>query len=179
MQSYIDIRLVLLEIWNMKGGGGSIWPPHPDTHTHTHIHTPEKTTLTKSSLIRVKNLLASCYLINLNFLVSHTAHFDKTITSPLFAFGTLGLLLSVYSLHFKQYDNIALQINKNLWWTVDVFRFLVSSFTILFSFNTLFTKANSSWLTDELIKNLEIKTSMLFNLFFANNTIFLCFFSFS
>ena len=114
MQSYIDIRLVLPEIWNMKGGkggggGGSIWPPHPDTDTH--IHTPEKTTLTKSSLIRAKNLLASCYLINLNFLVSHTAHFDKTITSPLFAFGTLELLLSVCSLHFKQYDNIALQIN--------------------------------------------------------------------
>ena len=109
-QSYIDIRLVLLEIWNMKGGGGGRGSISPSPR-HTHIHTPEKTTLTKSSLIKVKNLLASCSLINLNFLESHTAHFDKTITSPLFAFGTLGLLPSFCSLHFKQNDNIALQIN--------------------------------------------------------------------
>ena len=35
---------------------------------------------------------------------------------------------------------------------------------------------NSSWRIFELIKTLEIKTSMVFNLIVANNTIFSCFF---
>ena len=48
-----------------------------------------------------------------------------------------------------------------------------------YSFSTLFIKTKSSWLVKESIKALEIKTAMLFNLDFANNTISSCFFSFS
>ena len=42
----------------------------------------------------------------------------------------------------------------------------------------LFIKANLSWLITESTEALEIKTSMLFNLDFANNTISSCFFFF-
>ena len=45
-------------------------------------------------------------------------------------------------------------------------------------FLSLFIKTNSSWLIIESIKVLEIKTSLLFNLDFANNTISPCFFLF-
>ena len=51
-----------------------------------------------------------------------------------------------------------------------------SSFVSLYSFRTLFIKTNSSLQITESIKDLEIKTSMLFNLDFANNTILSCFF---
>ena len=44
------------------------------------------------------------------------------------------------------------------------------------SFDTLFIKDNSSWLTLESIKALAIKTSMLFNLDFANYNVLACFF---
>ena len=56
------------------------------------------------------------------------------------------------------------------------FKFLISSFLSSYSPSTLFTKTNSSWITFELIKALQVKTSMLFNLDFANNTILSCFF---
>ena len=52
------------------------------------------------------------------------------------------------------------------------------SFIFLYSFGTFFIKINSSCLIFELIKALEIKNSMLFNLNFAANTIASCFFSF-
>ena len=48
----------------------------------------------------------------------------------------------------------------------------------LYSFWTLFNKTNLSWLITESIKALEIKTFILFNLDFANNTIWSCFFFF-
>ena len=38
---------------------------------------------------------------------------------------------------------------------------------------------NQWWLTSKSIKALEIETSMVFNLAFANNTILSCFFLFS
>ena len=41
----------------------------------------------------------------------------------------------------------------------------------LYFFNTSFTKTNSAWLIFELIIAVEIKTSMVFNLVFAGNTI--------
>ena len=47
------------------------------------------------------------------------------------------------------------------------------------SFSTLFIKTNSSCLILQSIEGLEIKTSMLFNLVFANNNILSCFFFFS
>ena len=46
----------------------------------------------------------------------------------------------------------------------------------LYSFNTLFTKGNSSRLIYELAKPLETKTLVVFNLVFANNTVLSCFF---
>ena len=46
--------------------------------------------------------LASWSLINSNFLLSHTAHFDKSIILPFLVFTTFGFLLSVSFLHFKQ-----------------------------------------------------------------------------
>ena len=42
----------------------------------------------------------------------------------------------------------------------------------------MFTKTNSSRLIYDSLKALKIKTSMIFNLVFANNTILLCFFFF-
>ena len=47
---------------------------------------------------------------------------------------------------------------------------LTSSFILLYSINALFTEQNSSWLIYESLKPLEIKTSIVFNLVFANNT---------
>ena len=52
--------------------------------------------------------LASCSLINFSFLLLHTAHFDKSIIHPFLVLATLGFLLSVFFLHFKQKDNIVL-----------------------------------------------------------------------
>ena len=66
----------------------------------------------------------------------------------------------------------------NLWRSVEVFKLLISFFISLYSFNTLYTKTNSLWLKYESVKSLEIKTSMLFNLFFASGTILSCFFFF-
>ena len=56
--------------------------------------------------------LASCFLINLYFLLSHITHFDKSISFPLFIFATLEFLISVFFLLFKQHDNIVLYIVK-------------------------------------------------------------------
>ena len=61
---------------------------------------------------------------------------------------------------------------------LSLFKFLISSFMSSYSYNTLFIKTNSSLLIFELIKALEIKTSMPFNSGFANNTILSCFFFF-
>ena len=49
---------------------------------------------------------ASLFLINLDFLLSHIAHFDNTIVLPLLVFETFGFMFSVSFLHFKQYDFI-------------------------------------------------------------------------
>ena len=46
------------------------------------------------------------------------------------------------------------------------------------SFNKLFIKTHLSWLIFGLIKALEIKTAMIFNLILANNNMLLCFFFF-
>ena len=54
-------------------------------------------------------------------------------------------------------------------------KYFISCFTSLYSFRTLFIKRNLPWLITESIKVLEIKTSILFNLDFASNTIELCF----
>ena len=45
------------------------------------------------------NSSTSCFLIDLDFILSHTAHFDKSISFLLFVFATFGFLISVFSLH--------------------------------------------------------------------------------
>ena len=55
-------------------------------------------------------------------------------------------------------------------------KLLISFVISLYSSNTLFIETSSSWVIFELIKALEIMTSTLFNLAFANNTILSCFF---
>ena len=57
--------------------------------------------------------------------------------------------------------------------------FLVPSFISLFFLNTLFAQANLSWLIYEPIKALGIKTLILFNLIFANNTTYHALFLYS
>ena len=52
--------------------------------------------------------LTSCSLVNLEFLLLHTTHFDKSIVLLFLAFRTLWFLLSVSVLHFKYYDEIVL-----------------------------------------------------------------------
>ena len=48
----------------------------------------------------LNNQLASCSLINLDFLLPQTAQFDESIILPFFIFLTFGFLLSVFFLHF-------------------------------------------------------------------------------
>ena len=55
----------------------------------------------------LNNPIASYFLINLDFLLSLITHFDKSISHSFFVFATLEFLISVFLLHFKQYDNIA------------------------------------------------------------------------
>ena len=55
---------------------------------------------------------------------------------------------------------------------------MISSFISSSSSNTLFTRTNSSWLINESVKVLQKKTSLLFKLVFAKNTILSCFFFF-
>ena len=59
---------------------------------------------------------------------------------------------------------------------MEVSGFFISSFISLYSLNTLFIETNSSWLKYESINAVEIRTSIVFNLFFPNNTILSCFF---
>ena len=54
----------------------------------------------------LNNTFACCSSINSDFLLPHRAHFDKIILLPLVAFETFGFMLSVFYLHFKQYDSI-------------------------------------------------------------------------
>ena len=54
----------------------------------------------------------------------------------------------------------------------------ISSFISLYSLDTLFIEKNLPCLIYELIKALEIRTLMVFNLAFPSNTILSCFFFF-
>ena len=54
----------------------------------------------------LNNPFASCSLLNFDFLLPHIEHVDKIIILPLVAFKTFGLILSVFLLHFKKYDNL-------------------------------------------------------------------------
>ena len=74
--------------------------------------TPENPTQirVKSVLIPklLNNPLASCSLINLDFLLSRTAPVDKINSFLLFVFTILWIFLSAFCLHLKQYDNVFL-----------------------------------------------------------------------
>ena len=54
----------------------------------------------------LNNSLASCSLKKIDFLLWHTAHFDKSIILLFLLFTTFLFLLSLFFLHFEQYDNI-------------------------------------------------------------------------
>ena len=56
----------------------------------------------------LNNLLTSCSLIKLDFLLLHTAYLSKNIIFPLLVFETFGFFLFTFFLLFKQYDSIAL-----------------------------------------------------------------------
>ena len=56
--------------------------------------------------------LASGFFINLDFLLVHTAHFNKSIYFTLLVFETLCFLLSVFSLHFKYYVTLSYSFNR-------------------------------------------------------------------
>ena len=62
--------------------------------------------VSRSKLLSIP--LVFCFLINLDFLLPHIAHFDTSIVLPLLVFQTFGFILSVFFLHFKQQDNIVL-----------------------------------------------------------------------
>ena len=49
----------------------------------------------------LNNPFASCFLMNLDFLLPHIAHFDNIIVPPLLVFETLGFMFSVYFLHLN------------------------------------------------------------------------------
>ena len=42
------------------------------------------------------NISLACFLINLDFLLPHTAHFGNIIVLPLLVFETFGFILSVF-----------------------------------------------------------------------------------
>ena len=48
------------------------------------------------------NTLSSCSLRNFDFLLLHTAHFDKSIILPFLVLKTFEFLHCVFFLHFKQ-----------------------------------------------------------------------------
>ena len=54
----------------------------------------------------LNNPVASCFLINLDFLAPLIAHFDNIIILPLLVLETCGSMFFVCFLHFKQYYSI-------------------------------------------------------------------------
>ena len=67
---------------------------------------PKKESWPKGVLIPklFNNQLASCALINLDFLMTETVQFSETIIFPFFVSLTFGFLFSAVLLHFKQSD---------------------------------------------------------------------------
>ena len=58
------------------------------------------------------NLFASWFLINLDYLLPHIAHFDNIITLPLLVLETCGFIFFVCFSHFKQYNSILYVYNN-------------------------------------------------------------------
>ena len=98
----------------------------------------------------LNNLLASCSLINFDFLSPRSIFFTlQTMRQHCF-------INRLKSLFFVQ----------------------ISSFISSYYFSKLFIETNSSWLIFESIKALETKNSILFYLALAIKTILSCFFLF-
>ena len=74
---------------------------------------PTKEILLKGVFIpKLLNIPLAFYsLINFDFLLSHTAHSDKTIIFPFYLLALFVFLLSVSFLNFKKYDKVVLQID--------------------------------------------------------------------
>ena len=66
-------------------------------YTHQNKILPNKDTLLNSVLTRklLNNPFSSGFLINLDFLLPHIAHFDNIIVLPLLVFETLKSMFSV------------------------------------------------------------------------------------
>lgn len=56
----------------------------------------------------LNDLLTSYFLINLDLFLSQTACVDEHINLPLYVFVTMGVLLYVFYLLLKQYNDIVL-----------------------------------------------------------------------
>ena len=117
----------------------------------------------------------------------NTTHFHKSIILPFLVLTTF--LLSVFFntsdnkttlsyIIINIYNNIYIVYNNNIYiYIVYIYslnfylllEFLISSFISWNSSSTLFIKRNSSWLIFQSIKDLGIKTTLLFNLDFAND----------
>ena len=74
-------------------------------HTHQNKISPNTGTLLNGVLLPklLNSLFASWFLINLDFLLSHIAHFHNIIDLPLLVLEIFGSMFSVSFLHFKQY----------------------------------------------------------------------------
>ena len=134
---------LILYFWNKRGANKGIW--------------------VKGVLIPklLYNLLASCFLVNFDFLLLHIAHLDKSIFVPFFIFTFSGFLLFVFS-YFSNNKRTLLYIILFLllkfYLSLDffIYFFLSSNY-----FGTSFIKTNSSWLIFESFKVLKIKSSTL------------------
>ena len=54
----------------------------------------------------LNNLLASCFLINFDFLLIRIVQFDDVIDFPLLVSEIFWFMFSVFFLHFRKKDNI-------------------------------------------------------------------------
>ena len=79
-------------------------------------------------------------MINLDYLLSRTADFEKSIIFPFFVCTICGFLLSVFFLHYKQYDNMVLQIEQNIQSEGRKPNTCVFFFHIIYSFTAVFIK---------------------------------------
>ena len=114
------------------------------------------------------------------FTNTHLSSFFCISNPRVFGFGFLSTLQTIqwqYLMNRLKYLMIC-RVAKNEW-SIKSLNFWFLFFIPSYSLNASFTKTNSSWLMYESVKVLEIKASMLFNLFFSNSSILSWFFFFS
>ena len=134
--------------------------------------------LNKSFEILLK-LWSFLFLIKVDFFLPQTTQFVKSINLFCLVFLKLELTLEVFFT-----TNTISSHCFYIIYSTEISRIFISSLISLSSVKTLFTKINSSCITYESftiyesIKDSEIRTLMVFDLSFPNNTIFSCFFFF-